>query len=72
MAGAVRGKVVREFHVLGDAVNVAARLEAKAPLDAIRADEDPRRRAQALRLGPGAAPRVEGWRGPSTSRRRPW
>ena len=31
VAGDVRGPVVREFHVLGDAVNVAARLEAIAP-----------------------------------------
>ncbi|HEY2389447.1 MAG TPA: adenylate/guanylate cyclase domain-containing protein [Candidatus Binatia bacterium] len=31
VAGDVRGRVVREFHVLGDAVNVAARLKARAP-----------------------------------------
>jgi len=31
VAGDVRGQVAREFHVLGDAVNVAARLKAKAP-----------------------------------------
>lgn len=31
VAGDIRGAVVREFHVLGDAVNVAARLKAKAP-----------------------------------------
>ncbi len=31
VAGDVRGGVVREFHVLGDAVNVAARLKARAP-----------------------------------------
>lgn len=30
VAGDIRGAVVREFHVLGDAVNVAARLTAKA------------------------------------------
>jgi class 3 adenylate cyclase/tetratricopeptide (TPR) repeat protein len=30
VAGDIRGPVVREFHVLGDAVNVAARLNAKA------------------------------------------
>jgi len=35
----VGGRVVREFHVLGDTVNVAARLKARAGLDAIRADE---------------------------------
>ncbi|MBW2722742.1 MAG: AAA family ATPase [Deltaproteobacteria bacterium] len=29
--GDVRGPVIREFHVLGDAVNVAARINAKAP-----------------------------------------
>lgn len=31
VAGDVRGGALREFHVLGDAVNVAARLKAKAP-----------------------------------------
>jgi class 3 adenylate cyclase/tetratricopeptide (TPR) repeat protein len=31
MGGDIRGPVVREFHVLGDSVNVAARLNAKAP-----------------------------------------
>ena len=31
VAGDVRGRVAREFNVLGDAVNVAARLKAKAP-----------------------------------------
>jgi class 3 adenylate cyclase len=38
VAGDVGGRVVREFHVLGDTVNVAARLKARAGLDAIRAD----------------------------------
>ncbi len=31
VAGDIRGPVVREFHVLGDVVNTAARLNAKAP-----------------------------------------
>lgn len=31
VGGDIRGPVVREFHVLGDAVNTAARLNAKAP-----------------------------------------
>ncbi len=31
VAGDVRGRVAREFNILGDAVNVAARLKAKAP-----------------------------------------
>jgi class 3 adenylate cyclase len=31
VGGDIRGPVVREFHVLGDAVNVAARLNSKAP-----------------------------------------
>src|SRR5262245_4171614 len=31
VAGDVHGSVIREFNVLGDAVNVAARLKAKAP-----------------------------------------
>jgi adenylate cyclase len=35
VAADVRGPVIREFHVLGDAVNVAARLKARAPLGSI-------------------------------------
>ena len=35
VAGDIRGPVVREFHVLGDAVNVAARLNSRAPLNQI-------------------------------------
>jgi len=35
VAGDVRGKVVREFHVLGDAVNVSARIKARAGLGRI-------------------------------------
>ncbi len=35
VAGDVRGRVIREFHVLGDAVNVAARLKSRAPLGGI-------------------------------------
>jgi len=35
VGGDIRGPVVREFHVLGDAVNVAARLNAKAPVGEI-------------------------------------
>jgi len=35
VAGDIRGGAIREFHVLGDAVNVAARLKAKAPRGAI-------------------------------------
>ena len=31
VSGQVRGPVVREFHLLGDAVNVAARINARAP-----------------------------------------
>lgn len=31
VSGDIRGPVVREFHVLGDAVNVAARINARAP-----------------------------------------
>ncbi len=31
VAGDVRGRVAREFNILGDAVNIAARLKAKAP-----------------------------------------
>jgi class 3 adenylate cyclase len=31
-AGDIRGPVVREFHVLGDAVNTAARIKSKAPI----------------------------------------
>jgi predicted ATPase/class 3 adenylate cyclase len=32
VAGDIRGAAIREFHVLGDAVNVAARLKARSPL----------------------------------------
>jgi class 3 adenylate cyclase len=39
VAGDVRGPVVREFHVLGDVVNTAARLNAKAPPGALYAGE---------------------------------
>jgi class 3 adenylate cyclase/tetratricopeptide (TPR) repeat protein len=35
VAGDIRGAVAREFHVLGDAVNVAARIKARSPLGAI-------------------------------------
>ena len=39
VAGVVGDQVVREFHVLGDTVNVAARLRAKAPRNGVRVDE---------------------------------
>ena len=39
VGGDIRGPVVREFHVLGDAVNVAARMNAKAPVGEIWAGE---------------------------------
>src|SRR5262245_35184133 len=39
VGGDIRGPVVREFHVLGDAVNVAARLNSKAPVGEIWAGE---------------------------------
>jgi class 3 adenylate cyclase/tetratricopeptide (TPR) repeat protein len=35
VAGDIRGPVIREFHVLGDAVNVAARIKARASLGTI-------------------------------------
>ena len=35
VAADLQGAAIREFHVLGDAVNVAARLKARAPLDGI-------------------------------------
>ncbi len=35
VSGDVAGPAIREFHVLGSAVNLAARLKAKAPLDGI-------------------------------------
>ena len=35
VAGDIRGGAIREFHVLGDTVNVAARLKAQAPRGAI-------------------------------------
>jgi class 3 adenylate cyclase len=40
VAGDIRGPVVREFHVLGDVVNTAARLNAKAPAGAIYVGEE--------------------------------
>lgn len=46
VAGDVRGPVVREFHVLGDAVNVAARLKAAAPIGAIYAGPQTRDEAR--------------------------
>jgi len=45
VAGDVRGRVIREFHVLGDAVNVAARLKARAPLGTIYIGAETRREA---------------------------
>lgn len=44
VAGDVRGGAVREFHVLGDAVNVAARLKARAPRGAIYVGPETHRR----------------------------
>jgi class 3 adenylate cyclase/predicted ATPase len=35
VAGDIHGPVIREFHVLGDAVNVAARLKQRAPLGCV-------------------------------------
>jgi predicted ATPase/class 3 adenylate cyclase len=35
VAGDIAGPVIREFHVLGDAVNLAARMKARAPLGRI-------------------------------------
>jgi class 3 adenylate cyclase/predicted ATPase len=40
VVGDIRGPVIREFHVLGDAVNVAARLKARSPLGAIYVGPD--------------------------------
>ncbi len=45
VAGEVGGRVVREFHVLGDTVNVAARLKSKAPVGAIYVSEATREEA---------------------------
>jgi class 3 adenylate cyclase/tetratricopeptide (TPR) repeat protein len=39
VAGDLRGRAIREFHVLGDAVNVAARLKQRAPLGSIYVGE---------------------------------
>jgi class 3 adenylate cyclase/predicted ATPase len=55
VAGDVRGHVIREFHVLGDTVNVAARLKARAPLGSVYAG--PQTRSEA---GPGFAWRDAG------------
>jgi len=43
VAGDVRGRVIREFHVLGDAVNVAARLKSRAPLGTLYIGAETRR-----------------------------
>ena len=69
VAGDIRGHVIREFHMLGDAVNVAARLKARAPVGAIYAGPETRAEAGAafvfaelepLRLKGKAAP-VAAW-----------
>ena len=39
VAGDIRGGAIREFHVLGDTVNVSARLKAKAPANGIYVGE---------------------------------
>src|SRR5262249_29901260 len=46
VAGDIRGDVIREFHVLGDAVNIAARLKAKAPKGAIYVGPEPHAETQ--------------------------
>ena len=59
-SGDIRGPVVREFHVLGDVVNVAARLNARAPR--VRSTWVPRRgpRRRSLRVPCAAALRLKG------------
>ncbi|HEX2485061.1 MAG TPA: adenylate/guanylate cyclase domain-containing protein, partial [Myxococcota bacterium] len=47
VAGDVGRRVIREFHVLGDAVNVAARLKSKAPRGAIYVGPETRAETQA-------------------------
>jgi class 3 adenylate cyclase len=47
VAGDIRGPVVREFHVLGDVVNTAARLNAKAPDGEIYVGEETWRATEA-------------------------
>ncbi len=46
VAGDVRGQVAREFNILGDAVNVAARLKAKAPYGHIYVGPDTERESR--------------------------
>ncbi len=61
VAGHVGGRVVREFHVLGDTVNVAARLKARAALDTIRADDETAREAgERFAWGPAAELALKG------------
>ena len=61
VAGDIRGPVVREFHVLGDVVNTAARLNAKAPPGSIYVGETTwRGHARAARVRGAAAVRAEG------------
>ncbi len=65
VAGDVRGQVVREFHVLGDAVNVSARIKAKAGLGRILVGEATRAAvAERFDFGPLAALAVKGKRAP--------
>lgn len=40
VSGEIRGPVVREFHVLGDAVNTAARINARTPVGEIWVEEN--------------------------------
>lgn len=47
-AGDLRGAVVREFHVMGDAVNVAARLKERAPAGCVFVGGDAADDARAL------------------------
>jgi hypothetical protein len=56
VAGDVRSRVIREFHVLGDAVNIAARLKARAPRGSVYIGAETRREAgddfECRELGP--------------------
>jgi adenylate cyclase len=73
VAGDIRGRVIREFHVLGDAVNVRGALEGEsAARRDLRRTRDTRRNAGHLRVHPARrhAPQGQDGRGEHLRARR--